>query len=116
MQSESFVTSFFVQSIIMSGEGETAPKDEFDALPLFVQRVTKKPPAAAQAAKTAENGASSSSSKESKESVIRVCFVLKCLKFPKELKNWVKKTNISKLLQLISLWIRYPYELLHVCI
>ena len=72
MQSESFVTSFFVQSIIMSGEGETAPNDEFDALPLFVQRVTKKPPAAAQAAKTAENGASSSSSKESKESVIRV--------------------------------------------
>ena len=103
MQSESFVTSFFVQSIIMSGEGETAPKDEFDALPLFVQRVTKKPPAAAQAAKTAENGAS----KDSKESVIRVCFVLKCLKFPKELKNWVKKTNISKLLQLISLCIRH---------
>ena len=48
-----------VLSLIMS------KVDEFDALPLFVQRVTRKPPApAAQATNEA-----SSSSKESKESV-----------------------------------------------
>ena len=52
----------------MSGEEETAQnaasKDEFDALPLFVHRVTRKPPSG-QATKTAET----LSSKESKESV-----------------------------------------------
>ena len=54
----------------MSGEGETAaPKDEFDALPLFVQRVTRKD------AKTAENEVSSSS-KEGKERV-KICKLIR---------------------------------------
>ena len=75
LQGESQFGSFFVQSSAMSGEGESnatsAPKDEFDALPLFVQRVTRPPrPPTAQAKKTADNGASSSTG--SKESVIQV--------------------------------------------
>ena len=53
-----------VLSLIMSKAEESDSRDEFDALPLFVQRVTRKPPPTAQATNEA-----SSSSKEGKESV-----------------------------------------------